>query len=333
MNFVEAMNQIESEKRILTVLDHEQEKLIISDEKIIWKNKETTFISEYQRELCKLTGTGLYNVGDYQVFCDTQANEKRLVICGGGHVGISVLKLAKFLGFYVVLIEDRPKFADTARKEGADEVLCDSFEHGLEGISSNYDTYFVIVTRGHRFDAGCVSKILNKHYAYIGMMGSKKRVATIKNQLLEEGYAPEKVNTVYTPIGIDIHSESPEEVAVSILAQVISVKNAVSRSYGYPRELLDAMTSSDEKKVLTTIISRKGSAPRGAGTKMLVLESGQCAGTIGGGCLESMVTSKAREMMFNEDEKFLVCTFDTTANLEDESMVCGGILEVLLERI
>ena len=260
----------------------------------------------------------------------------KMVICGAGHVSMPIIRMGKMLGFTVTVIEDRPKFADHARAAGADQVLCEPFSDGLSKIRGDSDSWFIIVTRGHRYDTECLEAILRKPYAYVGMMGSRRRVAIVKDQLEARGVCREALDGVYTPIGLKIGAETPEEIAVSVMAEIIQVKNAGSAKGGYSPELLDAVLDPDDsrEKVLATIISRKGSAPRSVGTKMLIRADGTTVDTIGGGCIESEVIQKALLMMRAEDEEFRLCAVDMTADAaEDEGMVCGGVVEVMLEKV
>lgn len=280
-----------------------------------------------------------------KVFRERAGLPPHLVVCGAGHVSMPVIRIGKMIGFYVTVLEDRPKFADNARAAGADEVICLPFEAGLAGIEGNKNTWFVIVTRGHRYDEKCLEAILKKKYAYVGMMGSRRRVAIVKDQLEAKGVCREALDGVHTPIGLKIGAETPEEIAVSVMAEIIQVKNAGSgkdgktegfRTGGYSPELLDAVLDPDDsrEKVLATIISRKGSAPRSVGTKMLIFEDGTTVDTIGGGCIESEIIQKAIVMMRMDTPAFQVCTVDMTAGqAEDEGMVCGGVVEVMLERV
>ena len=260
----------------------------------------------------------------------------KMIICGAGHVSMPIIRMGKMLGFTVTVIEDRPKFADHARAAGADQVLCEPFADGLSQIRGDSDSWFIIVTRGHRYDTECLEAILQKPYAYVGMMGSRRRVAIVKDQLVAKGVCREALDGVHTPIGLKIGAETPEEIAVSVMAEIIQVKNAGSAKGGYSPELLDAVLDPDDsrEKVLATIISRKGSAPRSVGTKMLIRADGTTVDTIGGGCIESEVIQKALLMMRAEDEGFRLCTVDMTADAaEDEGMVCGGVVEVMLEKV
>ena len=224
-------------------------------------------------------------------------------------------------------------------------MLCEPFSDGPSKIRGDSDSWFIIVTRGHRYDTECLEAILRKPYAYVGMMGSRRRVAIVKDQLEAKGVCREALDGVHTPIGLKIGAETPEEIAVSVMAEIIQVKNAGSgkdgkaercRTGGYSPELLDAVLDPDDsrEKVLATIISRKGSAPRSVGTKMLIRADGTTVDTIGGGCIESEVIRKALLMMRAEDEGFRLCTVDMTADAaEDEGMVCGGVVEVMLEKV
>ena len=126
--------------------------------------------------------------GKSRIFRERIGRIPRLVICGGGHVSAAATKLGKMLGFEVTVLEDRPKFADHVRKAGADNVICAPFKEGLAKIGGDSDTWFVIVTRGHRYDAECLEIIVEKQNAYIGMMGSKRRVAIVKDQLEKKRY-------------------------------------------------------------------------------------------------------------------------------------------------
>lgn len=288
-----------------------------------------------------LRETGIHSVDGRRLYAERLGKEKQVVVCGAGHVGAAITRAAKFIGLHVTAIDDRPVFADAAREAGADQVICDSFEEALDRIPGGSDTYFVIVTRGHKWDEDCLRMIAGKPHAYIGLMGSRRRVKFVKEKLAGEGIPEEVLNRVYTPIGLNIGGETPEEIAVSVIAEIIEVKNRKKKNFGFSGEILDAITGAhhseemaEKKKILSTIISRKGSAPRDVGTKMLVLEDGSCIGTIGGGCVEADVTRKCRELLLEDGFRAEVIHVDLTAEeAEEEGMVCGGVLEVLLERV
>ena len=312
----------------------------------IWS--ETVLAGEHAGEKRLSCGAGAGAEGEQKVkfLHDTESQTRiyrerigrtpKMIICGAGHVSMPIICMGKMLGFMVTVIEDRPKFADHARAAGADQVLCEPFSDGLSKIRGDSDSWFIIVTRGHRYDTECLEAILRKPYAYVGMMGSRRRVAIVKDQLEAKGVCREALDGVHTPIGLKIGAETPEEIAVSVMAEIIQVKNAGSGKGGYSPELLNAVLNPDDsrEKVLATIISRKGSAPRSVGTKMLIRADGTTVDTIGGGCIESEVIQKALLMMRTEDEGFRLCTVDMTADAaEDEGMVCGGVVEVILEKV
>ena len=337
----EAIEQTDSDLRrmVLTVIDEEflAEKAITVEGRIVWESRPGGFFAEYQKEIQELKDCEVIELGGHRVFCDLLGEDKRIVICGGGHVSIPVIMLGVMMGCEVTVLEDRPSYADDARRAGATTVICEPFEEGLDKVSGNADTFFVIVTRGHRYDQICLEKIAQKEHAYIGMIGSRKRTAMVKENLKEKGIDSAVLDAVYTPIGLNINAETPVEIAVAIMAEIIQVKNRQKRSGGYTKEMIKAVLEQEpdhSPKVLATIVARKGSAPRGIGTKMLILRNGKCIGTIGGGCMEANVIQKARLMVATGMPRARICQVDMTGNdAEEEGMVCGGVISVLLELI
>ena len=233
---------------------------------------------------------------DHFVFMEKVGSGKQMVICGAGHVSIALLRLAKMVGFKVTVIDDRPIFCNKAREAGADEVICEPFRQALERMDDHQEPYFIIVTRGHQYDVDCMHVILGKRHSYIGMMGSKVRVKNLKAGLLEEGYDAALLDSVHMPIGLKIGAMTPEEIAVSIIAEVIECRRTQKEKYCYSSEMQQMLSQPEEgvRMALATIIVKKGCGPREAGTKMIILEDGRIIGTIGGGCAEAEVISKAR---------------------------------------
>lgn len=338
ISLLEAMEQPDAGKdqKILTVIqgNHAGEKAFYSENGIIWENHKNGFFRKHEEQLRNITESGAFKIDQEMVFCDMPGKEIKLVICGGGHVSIPIIKLGLMMGYYVTVIEDRPKFADNARKAGASQVYCEPFKEALEKVPGDIDTFFVIVTRGHRYDQICLSEIAKKEHAYIGMMGSKRRVATVKQKLIEDGSNPEVIEGIYSPIGLNIGAETPEEIAIAVAAEIIEVKNTKKRTSGYTKEMIHAIREKQEPEILATIVTRKGSAPRSVGTKMLILADGNCIGTIDGGCMEADVVRQARMLLMDEDTEVKLCKVDMTgADAEEEGMVCGGIVDVFLEKI
>lgn len=337
----EIINQFSANEKNLmaTVIEGEYfgEKALFSANKLLFKTSDDGFLSKHQHKILEITETGTYWIDDNRVFVEILGSDMNLVVCGGGHVAIQLIKIALMIGFKVIAIEDRPTFADNARRAGANHVICKPFEDGLAEIKGDKDTFFVIVTRGHRYDQICLEKIIEKENAYIGMLGSKVRVRTIKEALKEKGIDEECIERIYAPIGLKIGAETPEEIAVCIAAELIQVKNNAKRGSRYTKEILEGiLTDNDDKtaKVLVTIVSKKGSTPRSEGTKMLVFPDGKQIGTIGGGCVEAEIIQKSLSLLDSHSTEPELYKLDMMGqNAEDEGMICGGINEVLLEKI
>ncbi len=336
--FYEALSDVNpnAQNAVITVLDEEKrgEKCIVSAGKIVWES--SGFFSEHSDETLKAAEGEQKDIAGLRVFSEILGYEKKFVICGAGHISMPLIAMIKMLDCPVTVIDDRPYFADHARQAKATTVYCEPFEEALQKIPGDNDTFFIIVTRGHRFDEACLSAIVRKPHAYIGMIGSKRRVGFVKQSVIEGGGDPEVVNSVFTPIGLAIGAQTPEEIAIAIMAEIIQVKNAKKRTGGYPRDLMRALCGENAEQApaaIATIVSRKGSAPRDVGTKMLIYADGRIVGTIGGGCVEADVIRQAR-MLLDENKPFSeLLSVDMTAEAaEDEGMVCGGIIEVLLER-
>ena len=147
--------------------------------------KGTFFTEENEKNL---QGKGLMKINGQEVFLQPLGNPSKLIICGGGHVSQALVKMAGLLGFEITVLEDRPLFAETARREGADQVFCGDYRELLQQIPDSSDNYFVCMTRGHRFDRDCLLEILKKPHAYVGMMGSRKRSFLMKKDMVQEGF-------------------------------------------------------------------------------------------------------------------------------------------------
>jgi len=154
----------------------------------------------------------------------------QLLILGAGHIALPLATMAKIVGYEVTVVDDRPSFANSARFSTADTVLCDDFERAIEGININPQTFIVIITRGHRYDKACLRKVINLPASYIGMIGSRKRVKALIAELEEEGVPSELLGKLYSPIGLKIGAETPEEIAVSILSELIKVQRDLDQN-------------------------------------------------------------------------------------------------------
>jgi xanthine dehydrogenase accessory factor len=176
------------------------EKAVCSNGQLIWTSEENGFMKRCEPFITRIKSSGINIVEGKQVYSEVIGHEKKLVICGAGHVSMPIIQIGRMIGFSVTVIEDREIFADNARRQGADNVICDTFANGLAQIPSDDDTYFVIVTRAHRWDRECLRIISGKPHAYVGMMGSKRRVSLVLNELRKEGIPEEFLGSVCTPI-------------------------------------------------------------------------------------------------------------------------------------
>ena len=151
-------------------------------------------------------------------------SEPTVYLFGGGHVSEQVAPLAKKVHFKVVVIDDREMFANRERFPEADEVIVSEFERCFGQLNIDDSSYIVIVTRGHLYDGFVLEQAIKSEARYIGMIGSKKKIWTLYQNLMEKGITKETLDHVHAPIGIDINSETPEEIAVSIVAELIKVR-------------------------------------------------------------------------------------------------------------
>ena len=159
--------------------------------------------------------------GAVAVLVEVHESSPRLVVVGGGHIGRSLCRIGAECGFSVTVIDDRPEYADAERLPEADRVVCGEFEEVLAEEPLDENTYVVLVTRGHRQDEVSLRTVIGRPLAYLGMIGSRRRTGAVLSHLLAEGVAREHVERVRTPIGLDIGAETPAEIAVSIMAEII----------------------------------------------------------------------------------------------------------------
>lgn len=162
-------------------------------------------------------------IADLEVFVEPFKPAPTLLICGAGHIAVPLAKMAKLLDFEVAVIDDRASFANKERFPEADQVIVSDFVSALQQFPINNDTYIVLITRGHQHDVVSLRQVIDSPAAYIGMIGSRRRVFAVFKLLHDEGMPLEKLAKVYSPIGIDLGSETPAEIALSIVAEVVKV--------------------------------------------------------------------------------------------------------------
>ena len=180
------------------------------------------------------------------IYLEVVESRHVLLVVGAGHIGRSVAELGHFLGYYVAVIDDRPEFADPALLPQADEVLCEDFETALARSPIGPNTSVVMVTRGHKQDELSLRRCLGRGAGYIGMIGSKRRTAAVLEHLRAEGFDPAELAAVRTPIGLDIGAETPEEIAVSIVAELILLRRGGSGAPMYFRRAAHASLAGEQ---------------------------------------------------------------------------------------
>lgn len=243
--------------------------------------------------------------------------QPRLIICGGGHVAREVAAMAAHLDFRITVLDDRADLVTVERFPTADQVICDSYDN-LENYLEPGACY-VVVTPDHKADLLCVSKILPTQYSYLGMIGSKKKVAATFENLRRAGFSDAQIGTIFAPIGLSIGAVMPAEIAISILAQIIQEKNRY-HSASADRALLEVK----EQGVLCVITEKHGSAPRGVGSMMFVGEE-HVLGSIGGGEPEYLAISHARASKGIESRQYVLNNRGTNGL----DMICGGTIQVM----
>lgn len=147
-----------------------------------------------------------------------------LIIFGAGHVSKFISQYAKLAGFKVTVVDDRAQYANKVRFPEADVVLCDAFARAFERLTITSATYVVIVTRGHRYDEEVLERAVHYDAKYIGMIGSRRKVLTIYEHLIEHGIPEERLKHVFAPMGLEIGAATPEEIGISIVSELIKIR-------------------------------------------------------------------------------------------------------------
>ena len=286
--------------------------LLLRDGDALWQTQSAELLQRQLAVLQACTATGFLTLEGQRVFAERFGAVPQLVVCGGGHVAAALVKQAKLLGIPVLAIDDRE-------------------------VPGGAETYFAVLTRSHVFDLDCLTRILQKPAAYVGMMGSRGRAALVRRQLLENGLDSQRIDALCAPIGLAIGAQTAAEIALSILAQIVQVKNARPQTEGYPVALLDAMVQAEKAHtpaVLATIIARHGSTPRDVGAKMLVLPDGSIVGSVGGGIMEHYTVQAAQKLLAQAVPALQCLQLSADGKNEDTAIAaCGGSMEVLLQTL
>lgn len=265
--------------------------------------------------------------------------KERLILLGGGHIALPLCRIGAMLDFSVVVVDDRPSFANHLRFPEADTVICGDFGESIDSLKLRPEDFVCTITRGHRHDADCLRRILKWTMPkYLGMIGSRRRVSGLMELLKEEGYDTERLEQVHAPIGLKINAQTTTEIAVSIAAQLVECRRKGQKTEqdqecllqtNVDMALLQTLAAPKEPLLMALVVDTKGSTPVKSGAMMAVGKLGRVEGTIGGGCGEAEITQIARHMVGTGESK-VVSVNMTNEVAEEEGMVCGGIMKVLL---
>jgi xanthine dehydrogenase accessory factor len=189
---------------------------------VIREEKPRTF--HYDLTGTEAAGAGMICGGVLDIYIEPIIPTPTVFIFGGGHISLFVSKISAMAGFKVAVIDDRAQFASRERFPEAEQVIVGEFFLAFPQLKVNRSSYLVIVTRGHAYDREVLAWALNTEAGYIGMIGSKKKIRDVYKSLEEKGITREKLQRVHAPIGLDIGALTPEEIAVSIVGQMIQVR-------------------------------------------------------------------------------------------------------------
>jgi xanthine dehydrogenase accessory factor len=194
------------------------------------RDKKTSLL-EFTLDEQSADGIGALCGGKVKIFVEPIQRAPTLYVFGGGHIAVPLVQFAKTLEFAVVLVDDREEFASKKRFPQADEVKLGDFVNVTNSLDFQEDDSVVIVTRGHEHDEAVLKECLSKTNlpGYIGMIGSREKVATTFNHLKEQGIQEELLSRVKAPIGIDIGARTPAEIALSIMAQIVAHRHERAR--------------------------------------------------------------------------------------------------------
>jgi len=163
--------------------------------------------------------------GTVDIFVEPILPNAKVIVIGGGHVGNAIVRLAKYLGFRVAVSDDRKEFCTPEANPDADEFYPVSMKDLVNKTKITASTYLILATRGSNVDVAGLAPLLDTPAAFIGVIGSKRRWAFTRKGLLEQGVTEENLLKIHSPVGLELNAETPEEIAVSIMAEIIMLKN------------------------------------------------------------------------------------------------------------
>ena len=194
---------------------------------------------------------GLICGGTVEVFVEPILPDPKVAIMGAGHIGQTIAEAAHRVGFKVAVVDDRESFANRERFPEAEEITVAPFEEGLDSITVSQNSFILIVTREHGYDQKVLEKAIQTPARYIGLLGSRGKVQVIVKGLLDQGIPPQSFSRLYAPIGVRIGSETPEEIAVSVVAELIAIYRGVHERSEEQRFVMKLVNQHRQKVALS----------------------------------------------------------------------------------
>ena len=194
--------------------------------------------------------TGLTCGGSLQVFIEPIIPSPTLYIFGAGHIGLHLHKAATLVGFETIVVDDRELYANRERFPDAREVHTGDLDEIMSGLAPNDKSYVVIVTRGHRHDMRVLRWAVDTAAQYVGMIGSGRKVLAVYEQLEAQGVQPDSLKRVFAPIGLDIGAATPEEIAISIVAELIAIRRQCGIALPHARNRIREENGKDDVSAL-----------------------------------------------------------------------------------
>jgi xanthine dehydrogenase accessory factor len=201
------------------------------------------------RGVLKTHKVARFNVGGFEVIVEPVASQPSLIIFGGGHVSKFVSRFAAQVGFRLMIVDDRVAFANKDRFPEAAEVVCDGFLSAIDQLHITANTYIAVITRGHKSDEAVLERVINSGAKYIGVIGSRRKILTAYKHYLEKGIPRELLERVHGPIGLAIGAVTAEEIALSIVAELVRVRRGGSETVSAKSTGMSQLLASLEENV------------------------------------------------------------------------------------
>lgn len=247
---------------------------------------------------------------------------KYLTLCDGGHVSLGVAHITRRLEFELVIVDDRPELASRERSPVAGQAVCTPSPEVLDALGSRESNYYVILIRSHAHDRDCLERIFQGRYTYTGTVGSRAKVTAVKTALKTAGAARRVLGGAHSPIGLPIRAQTPTEIAVSIVAELVQEQTRWESTAAPP--------AVEEPGMLCVITAKRDSAPRGMDIWILVWPDGSVLGTIDGGAVEHLTVREVRALWVHRDGP-VWRHYDLTPDATELSMMCGDDIDVEFE--